>query len=118
MNYPWIEIAKRIQALAQSGLTYGDNCYDIERYEALRAISIEMMAYFSDTEMEKVRDLFANETGYQTPKMDVRGVIFQGDKILMVREKIDGCWSLPGGWADVGLSPAEVGVKEVWEEAG
>ncbi|SHJ82587.1 ADP-ribose pyrophosphatase YjhB, NUDIX family [Geosporobacter subterraneus DSM 17957] len=118
MNYPWIEIAKRIQALAQSGLTYGDNCYDIERYEALRAISIEMMAYFSDTEMEKVRDLFANETGYQTPKVDIRGVIFQGDKILMVREKIDGCWSLPGGWADVGLSPAEVVVKEVWEEAG
>ncbi|AOT70254.1 NUDIX hydrolase [Geosporobacter ferrireducens] len=118
MKYPWIEIAKKIQALAQSGLTYANNSYDIERYEALRDISIEMMALFSDMEMEQVRELFANETGYQTPKVDVRGVIFQENKILMVQENIDGCWSLPGGWADIGLSPAEVAVKEVLEEAG
>ncbi len=118
MKYEWLETAKKIQAIAQAGLTYSDNKYDIERYQQMREISLEIMARFTDSEMEQVRELFANESGYQTPKVDVRGVVFKGNKILMVRETIDGCWSLPGGWADVGYTPGEIAVKEVREEAG
>jgi ADP-ribose pyrophosphatase YjhB (NUDIX family) len=118
MIYNWIETAKKIQAIAQAGLAYSDNKYDIERYEELREISIEIMSQFTDLDMEKVKELFANETGYQTPKVDVRGVVFKDGKILMVKEVIDNRWSLPGGWADVGLTPAEVTVKEVKEESG
>lgn len=118
MKYEWLETAKKIQAIAQAGLTYSDNKYDIERYQQMREISLEIMARFTDSEMEQVRELFANESGYQTPKVDVRGVVFKDNKILMVRETIDGCWSLPGGWADVGYTPGEIAVKEVREEAG
>jgi ADP-ribose pyrophosphatase YjhB (NUDIX family)/uncharacterized protein YfkK (UPF0435 family) len=118
MKYDWLETAKKLQSLAQAGLTYSDNKYDIERYEELRYISMEIMSKFSDTEMETVKNLFSNETGYQTPKVDVRGVVFKDGKILMVKETIDGCWSLPGGWADIGLSPSEVAVKEMREESG
>ncbi len=118
MSHPWLEIAKRIQAIAQAGLTYAVNGYDQERYEELQNISLEILQNLTDEPVEKIRALFTNETGYQTPKVDVRSVIFEGEKILMVREKIDGCWSLPGGWADVGYSPKEIAVKEVQEEAG
>ena len=114
----WLTFAKRVQALAQAGLTYAVNFYDEERYEELRAISVEMMQELSGEEPAQIRALFANETGYQTPKVDVRAVVFAADKILLVHEKIDNCWSLPGGWADVGYSPAEVAVKETREEAG
>jgi len=114
----WLEFAKRVQALAQAGLTYAENDYDRERYEELSDISINILAQLTGEEVPKIKDLFTNEVGYQTPKVDVRAVIFQEGKILMVREKIDNCWSLPGGWADVGYSPAEVAVKETREEAG
>jgi ADP-ribose pyrophosphatase YjhB (NUDIX family) len=116
-NY-WLETAKKLQAMAQSGLAYCTNQYDIERYEELRDISADMMSKYTDTEITMVKSLFCNETGYQTPKVDIRGVIFKDNKILMVREKLDGAWALPGGWADIGLTPAEVAVKEVKEEAG
>lgn len=116
-NY-WLETAKKLQALAQSGLAYCTNQYDIERYEELRDISADMMSKYTETEITMVKNLFCNETGYQTPKVDIRGVVFKDDKILMVREKLDGAWALPGGWADVGLTPGEVLVKEVMEEAG
>lgn len=118
MEHSWLAVAKRIQAIAQAGITYAENGYDLERYQELQSISVEIMATLTDAPIEKIRGLFTNETGYQTPKVDVRGVIFEGDKILMVREKIDGCWSLPGGWADVGYTPGEVAVKEAKEEAG
>jgi ADP-ribose pyrophosphatase YjhB (NUDIX family) len=113
-----LEYIKRIQALAQSGLAYSDNLYDIERYRELRAISVEMAALIADTPVERIRGLFDGENGYQTPKLDVRGVILRSGRMLFVREKIDGRWTLPGGWADIGLSPRENVVKEVWEEAG
>ncbi|MCG8502912.1 MAG: NUDIX hydrolase [Firmicutes bacterium] len=118
MRYEWLELAKKIQAIAQAGLAYSSNKYDIERYEELRDISVGVMGRFTETEMDKVKELFANEEGYQTPKVDVRGVVFKDHKILMVQEQIDGCWSLPGGWADIGLTPKEVVVKEVKEESG
>lgn len=114
----WLAFAKRVQALAQAGLTYAVNAYDAERYEELQAISGQIMQELTGEPPAMIRALFLNETGYQTPKVDVRAVVFAGDKILLVHEKIDNCWSLPGGWADVGYSPAEVAVKETREEAG
>jgi len=117
-NYAWLDMAKRMQALAQSGLEYSDNKYDRDRYQQMRQLSLEIMHDFTDLKMDKLVGIFASEQGYQTPKVDVRGVVFRGNQILMVRETIDGNWSLPGGWADVGLTPSEVAIKEVWEESG
>ncbi|WP_339235890.1 NUDIX hydrolase [Oceanobacillus sp. FSL W7-1281] len=118
MSDKWLEWAKQIQSLAQAGLTFTNDMYDKERYEQLRTLSIEMMNEYTDHDFESIRDLFANETGYQTPKVDVRGVIFKDNRILMVREKIDDAWALPGGFCDVGESPRENVTKEVQEEAG
>lgn len=117
-NYAWLDMAKRMQALAQSGLEYSDNKYDRDRYQQMRQLSLEIMHDFTELKMDKLVGIFASEQGYQTPKVDVRGVVFRGNQILMVRETIDGNWSLPGGWADVGLTPSEVVIKEVWEESG
>ncbi|WKN45072.1 NUDIX hydrolase [Tunicatimonas pelagia] len=118
MHHPWLTTAQRIQALAQAGLTYCQNDYDRERYEELMQISAQMLADYSEAPFEKVMDLFERENGYLTPKVDIRGVVFRDDKLLMVQEKIDQGWTVPGGWADVGYSPSEIVVKEVQEEAG
>ncbi|WP_102027687.1 NUDIX hydrolase [Salirhabdus sp. Marseille-P4669] len=118
MSYQWLEWAKRIQSIAQSGISFSKNIYDLERYEELRALSVEIMNGYTDLEMEKITELFANETGYQTPKVDVRGVVFKDNKILLVREIIDDKWSLPGGFCDIGISPSENIVKEMKEESG
>lgn len=117
MNEKWLEWAVKLQSLAQAGLTYGRDVYDRERYERIREISAEMMAYKTEIPLDKVRDLFCGETGYQTPKLDTRAAIFDKDKILLVQEN-DGRWSLPGGWVDVNVSVKENTVKEVKEEAG
>ncbi len=114
----WLEWAKQIQAISQAGLEYSRDVYDIDRFQQLRELSIEIMQQYTDVETEQIRELFAAETGYATPKVDVRGVVFRDGRILMVKEKIDGHWSLPGGWADIGLSPKEIAVKEVREESG
>lgn len=118
MSHLWLEWTKRIQALAQSGLAFSKDMYDIERYEELREISVEMMAAHADLEIEKIRELFASDEGYQTPKNDVRGVVFKDGRILMVKEKADDKWALPGGFCDIGLSPSENVVKEIKEESG
>lgn len=118
MSTQWLDWAKRIQALSQSGLAFSKDMYDIERYEELRKISIEIIAEYTDLEMSKIKDLFTNETGYQTPKVDVRGVVFKNGEILMVKENIDDKWALPGGFCDIGLSPSENIVKEIKEESG
>ncbi|MVP02303.1 NUDIX hydrolase [Paenibacillus lutrae] len=118
MQEKWLEWAKQIQSIAQTGLAYGKDEYDLERYEMLRDLSIAIMSEYTDIEPVKVRELFAGETGYATPKVDIRAVVFREHKLLLVREKSDGAWALPGGWADIGLSPSEVAVKEVREEAG
>ena len=114
---PWLDWAVELQALAQAGLEYTDNRFDVERYERIRSIAAEMVAYKADISPEKVKDLFCGEKGYQTPKLDTRAAIFRDGKILLVRE-LDGRWSLPGGWVDAGLSIGEGTVKEVKEEAG
>ena len=113
----WLQWAIELQSLAQAGLTYGKDVYDKERYERRREISAEMLSYKTDISIEKVKDLFCNEHGYQTPKLDTRAAIFSDEKILLVKEK-NGKWSLPGGWVDVNLSIKENTVKEVKEESG
>lgn len=118
MSHKWLEWAKKIQSLSQAGLAFSKDVYDIERFVELRKISAEIMEEYTGLEMQKIKDLFTNETGYQTLKIDVRGAVFKDDKILMVREKMDDRWSLPGGFCDIGLSPTENIVKEIKEESG
>lgn len=117
MNDKWIEFAIRIQSIAQAGLQYGKDKFDLERYEELREIAAEMMAAKTDIPTEKIYDLFCNETGYQTPKVDTRAAIFVNGEILLVHEN-NGTWSLPGGWCDVDQSVASNTEKEVREETG
>jgi len=118
MKEKWLEWATRLQSIAQAGLTFGQNQYDLDRYEQIRTLSVEILHEYTGLSNEKIRDLFASETGYQTPKVDIRASVFKDDKILMVREKIDGAWSLPGGWADVNSSVSESATRECLEEAG
>ena len=110
------KLAMELQSIAQNGLTYTKDLFDKERFERIRDISAEIMAMKTGFPIEKVKDLFCNEVGYQTPKLDTRAVIFNEDKILLVKEK--GKWSLPGGWVDYNESVASNTVKEVKEEAG
>ncbi|MGL5416833.1 MAG: NUDIX hydrolase N-terminal domain-containing protein [Clostridium sp.] len=117
LREPWLKWAMEIQSIAQAGLAYGKDVYDIERYERIREISAEMIAYKTDIPIEKVKELFCNEKGYQTPKLDTRAAIFKDDKILLVKEN-NGTWSMPGGWVDVLESIESNTVKEVQEEAG
>jgi ADP-ribose pyrophosphatase YjhB (NUDIX family) len=117
MNDKWVDFAIRIQSIAQAGLQYGKDPHDKERYEELRSISAEMLSVKTDIPTDKVYELFCNETGYQTPKIDTRAAVFIGGKILLVHEK-NGTWSLPGGWCDIDQSVASNTVKEVREEAG
>ena len=114
----WLEWAVEIQFLAQAGITYAKDPYDLERFERLRDIAAEIMSAKSGVDMNTVRGLFCNETGFQTPKMDTRAAIFRDGNILLVRETESGLWSLPGGWVDVNQTVRENTAKEVWEEAG
>lgn len=116
-NEKWLDWAVELQSLAQAGLFYGKDKFDLERYERIREIAAEMISYKSEIPMDRVKNLFCNEIGYQTPKLDTRAAIFQNDKILLVKEN-NGTWSLPGGWVDVNVSVKENTVKEVKEEAG
>lgn len=113
-----LDYIKRVRAIAQNGLTYCENPYDIERYEELKELSFNMLNILTDAPIEKIKNFFTDEKGYQTPKVDVRAVVMKSDKILLVKEKIDGKWSLPGGWCDIGFSPSQMAKKEIWEEAG
>ena len=116
MEKTWIDWVVELQAIAQAGLHYSKDIYDKERFGRIREITAEIMSQQSNLPLEVVKDLFCNETGYQTPKMDTRAAIFQNDKILLVKEK--GTWSLPGGWIDVNESVKSNTIKEVKEEAG
>lgn len=113
----WLKWAIEIQCLSQIGLTYTKDVYDRERYQRLREISAEMLAKKTEVSIEKVKDLFCHETGYQTPKLDTRAAIFRNNKILLVHEN-NGTWSLPGGWCDVLESVKSNTEKEVREETG
>jgi len=119
MEPQWLSWTKRLQAIAQNGLTYAKDYYDKERYEQLRQVASEMMAAGTGIEdSQKVLDLFRQEHGYCTPKVEVRGAAFRNGEILLVRERDDGCWTPPGGWADLGEPPSAMVAREVKEESG
>ena len=114
-----LEMAKRIQAISQIGLTYNTKGFDIERYSELEQISHRIVELLTGQPVEAIKDFYLGAKEYPTPKTDVRAIIFnEKDEILMVREKIDGKWTPPGGWADIGHTPREVAVKEAEEETG
>ena len=110
--------SQKIQAIGQNGLAYSKDPFDIERFEELRELALEILQNYTDSDLPRIRDLFAGEHGHATPKVDVRGVVFNEDAILLVRERADGKWTLPGGWVDVNESPSESVVREVFEESG
>jgi ADP-ribose pyrophosphatase YjhB (NUDIX family) len=118
MNEKWLELAQKLQSIAQSGLFYSDNPFEIERYKQIMEIAEEMISMQTGFDKDKIDHLFMSEAGHSTPKVDVRGVVFKDGKILLVKEKVDGKWTVPGGWADVGFSPSENAEREVFEESG
>ncbi|MGG7165305.1 NUDIX hydrolase N-terminal domain-containing protein [Clostridium ihumii] len=111
-----IKIAMELQSIAQNGLTYTKDPFDKQRFERVREISAQMISMKTELPLEKVKDLFCNETGYQTPKIETRAAIFKENKILLVKEQDK--WSLPGGWVDYNESIASNTIKEVKEESG
>jgi ADP-ribose pyrophosphatase YjhB (NUDIX family) len=115
---PWLQWAQRLQAIAQTGLTYSEGHYDRERYEEIHKIAVEILAAQTAAPFARIEELFRNQTGYPTPKVDVRCAVFRDNKILLVKEQEDGKWTLPGGWADILDAPSEAAAREVWEEAG
>ncbi len=114
----WLIWAQKLDALAQAGLTFAQNPFDIERYHKIREISTEIISSYSQIKYQEIQDLLDRQAGYATPKIDVRGVVFQNDKILLVKELVDGRWTLPGGWVDVNEPPSRAAEREVWEESG
>jgi ADP-ribose pyrophosphatase YjhB (NUDIX family) len=114
----WLRWAREIQALAQTGLHYARNSFERERAQRLLEIAAEMVAEHSEMGFPEVEVAFAAQEGYVTPKVDVRGAVFVDGRILLVREAMDGGWTLPGGWAEVGESPRTAVEREVREEAG
>lgn len=119
MHPRWLDWAQRLQAIAQNGLTFAKDPFDIERYQQVREVAAEMLAAGSDANIELIRTLMAQEVGYATPKVDCRAGVFRDEMILLVREKLDaGRWTLPGGWVDIGEPPSLAIEREVWEEAG
>lgn len=116
-NNRLIQIASELQSLAQAGLFYGKDMYDKERYERIRELSAELLALETEADVREIHELFCLDYGYQTPKIDTRAAIIRDNQILLVREN-DGRWSLPGGWCEVNLSPAENTIKEAKEESG
>jgi ADP-ribose pyrophosphatase YjhB (NUDIX family) len=114
----WLLWSKQLMALAQNGLTYASNPFDIDRYQSVRKIAAAILAGHTLADPQRIEDLFAQEVGYATPKVDVRGVVFRDQALLLVKEREDGRWTLPGGWADINESPSEAVVREVFEESG
>lgn len=117
-NPKWLDWVRRLQAHAQDGLAYAKDPYDRERFEAVSRIAAEIAAEHTDEPADKIAGLFLSETGYATPKADVRACVFQGEEVLLVKETTDGLWSLPGGWIDAGESPSQAAARETKEETG
>jgi ADP-ribose pyrophosphatase YjhB (NUDIX family) len=113
-----LEWARKVQAIAQTGLAFTSDPFDRERYTQLAALVAELLARELEIPLGAARDLWAGEHGYATPKVDVRGGVFRADRVLLVRERADGGWTLPGGWVDVNDAPSEAVAREVFEESG
>jgi ADP-ribose pyrophosphatase YjhB (NUDIX family) len=114
----WIRWARELQAISQTGNHFATSDYDRERYQRISEIAAEIFAEQGDIEGSKIRTIFEAQSGYATPKVDVRAAVFRDGKILLVQERSDGLWTLPGGWADVNDSPSEAIQKEVLQESG
>lgn len=114
----WLDWAREIQALSQTGYHYAENDYQRQRNQRLSQIAAEIFSEYTNLPYKRLAHLFLAQDGYATPRVDVRGAVFQGDKLLLVRERADGGWTMPGGWADVGDIPSQAAEREVWEEAG
>ncbi len=115
---PWLSWAREIQALSQTGLHFSEDQFNIQRYTRLMEIAAEMVSLQTKVEKAELMEDFLLQTGYATPKVDVRGAVIQGGQILLVQERTDGRWCMPGGWADVGETPSQMVEREVWEESG
>lgn len=118
MDPNWLEWAKRLQGLAQTGLAFANNDFDRERYHSVMAIAAAMMATGAGEDPQRLLGLYSAERGYATPKVDVRAAVFRDGRILLVKERADGGWTLPGGWADIGDSPGRAVERETREESG
>lgn len=119
MSTYYFEKIKRLHALAEIGLEYCEETYDLERYEEIREITLEMLEKMTSVPVEQIVPVIEEKNGYRTPKVDVRAVVFnEQNQILLIQEKVDGCWAMPGGWTDISYSPGEVAEKECMEEAG
>jgi ADP-ribose pyrophosphatase YjhB (NUDIX family) len=110
--------ARKVQAIAQNGLLFSQDSFDRERYTQLKELADSILAAELDIPLGQARSLWDKEDGYATPKVDVRGGVFDGDKVLLVRERSDGRWTLPGGWVDVNDAPSEAVAREIYEESG
>ena len=118
MNLAWLESARRLQAIAQTGIAFAKDPFDLERYQEVSRIALNLFADLAQAPPEPIAGLLLDDLGYATPKVDVRGVVFNEGRLLLVREISDGGWALPGGWADVGETPSESVAKEILEESG
>ncbi len=114
----WLNIARELRAIAQTGLTFTADRFDRQRYERVRELAALMLAQGSGADYGSILGILGEDKGYATPKVDVRGAAFVDGRILMVREISDGKWTLPGGWADIHQSAAECVVREIAEESG
>ncbi len=114
----WLDWAREIQSLAQTGLAFTKSPYDRASFGRLSDIAAEILAEYSQLEAEVVKRAFSLEPGYATPKVDVRAAVVRDGRILLVRESADGKWAMPGGWADVGDRPSETAERETLEESG
>jgi ADP-ribose pyrophosphatase YjhB (NUDIX family) len=114
----WLKWAREIQALSQTSLHYAENEYQRERNRRLSDIAAEMVSAHTSLPLEPLQNVFRSQTGYATPRVDVRGAVFREGRLLLVRERLDGQWTMPGGWADVGDVPSAAAEREVLEEAG
>jgi ADP-ribose pyrophosphatase YjhB (NUDIX family) len=114
----WLEWARQIQSLAQTGLAFASNDYEVERNKRLIELAAEITSEHTDQTLPELATVLMNQPGYATPKVDVRTAVIRDNKILLVKEAADNCWAMPGGWADVGDTPSEVAVRETKEESG
>jgi ADP-ribose pyrophosphatase YjhB (NUDIX family) len=114
----WLKWARELQSLSQTGLTYSEDEYHAQRYRRLAEIAAEIIQGHTSLDAEPILASFRVQLGYATPKVDVRGAVIRHGKILLVQERSDRRWCMPGGWADVGELPSEMVAREVWEESG
>ena len=114
----WLEWAREIQQLSQTGLAFAKTEYEKKRYKRLTELTAEMIDYYTQLDRDSVEKVFMKQPGYATPKIDVRAAVIKDGKILLVQEKSDERWAMPGGWADVGNIPSEVAIRETEEESG